>query len=197
MSGQEIDRAILKQAGTVYPRVTNLRRSLRGEINEAIKAAAQKAIPDFDPGTSIVEAAGSYLTTVNTNGVLSLKFQDYILPELAAHGVSGQSSITLSLETGRIFAFADLFRPGADYRAAIDRIILAQIAAQGIPMLKPFAGVGPDTDYYLTAESLVIYYQPYVYTPGAYGVLEFVIPYGEIGAIVDPRGPIGRIIAGR
>jgi hypothetical protein len=43
-------------------------------------------------------------------------------------------------------------------------------------------------NFYLTPDSLVIYYQPYVYTPGYYGVLEFKIPDTQIMDIVTPRG---------
>ncbi|HOL11213.1 MAG TPA: RsiV family protein, partial [Bacillota bacterium] len=77
----------------------------------------------------------------------------------------------------------------------INQIVQEQIIEQQIPMLTPYEGVGPDQEYYLTPDSLVIYYQPYVYTPGAYGVLEFTIPYTQISGIVCPVGPIGEIIA--
>ena len=129
------------------------------------------------------------------NGILSLRFEAYYYPEMAAHGVTGVSSVTLDLKTGHEYEFYQLFGKGSNYQAVLNQIIQAQIVASQIPLLKPFAGVGPDEDYYLTPDSLVIYYQPYVYTPGAYGVLEFTIPYSQIGGIIDPDGPIGRILA--
>ena len=186
-------QAQLQQAGTTYPRVVNLPRSVRERVNRTIKEAAYQAVPDYDPGTSIIEAQSSYNTTVNINGILSLKFQDYYYPEMAAHGVTQVSSVSLDLYTGRSYRFNELFMRGSNYQARIDSIIQGQIIAQQIPMLKPFEGVGPNTEYYLTPDTLVIYYQPYVYTPGAYGVLEFRIPYNQIMDIIDPRGPIGRI----
>ena len=187
-------QAQLQQAGTTYPRVVNLSSSVRDRVNRTIKEAAYQAVPDYDPGTSIIEAQSSYNTTVNRNGILSLKFQDYYYPEMAAHGVTQVSSVSLDLYSGRSYRFNELFTRGSNYQARIDSIIQGQIIAQQIPMLKPFEGVGPNTQYYLTPDSLVIYYQPYVYTPGAYGVLEFRIPYNQITDIIDPRGPIGRII---
>lgn len=186
--------ARLKQAGTTYPKVVNLSSSVRDRINREIKEAAYQAVPDYDPGTSVVEAQSSYNTGVNMNGILSLRFQDYFYPEMAAHGVTQVSSVTLDLYTGRTYRFSELFLRGSNYQARIDGIIQTQINAQQIPMLKPFEGVGPNEQYYLTPDSLVIYYQPYVYTPGAYGVLEFRIPYNQIVEIIDPRGPIGRIL---
>lgn len=187
-------QALLKQAGTTYPRAINLNSKVRSKINSAIKKAAFEAIPDYDPGTSVSEAVSSYKTAVNMKGVLSLRFEDYFYPEMAAHGVTGVSSVTLDLKTGREYEFYQLFRKGANYQATIDQIIQAQIIAEQIPLLKPFAGVGPDEDYYLTPDSLVVYYQPYEYTPGAYGVLEFKIPYSQITGIIDPEGPIGKIL---
>ncbi|HOL10664.1 MAG TPA: RsiV family protein [Bacillota bacterium] len=188
-------RALLKQSGTTYPRIVNVSKSLRSRIDRTLRDTAYQAISDWDPGTSIVEAVNSYKTTLNTDGFLSVRFDAYYFPELAAHGATGVSSVTLSLNTGKVYRFEDLFRRGSDYQQIIDQIIQAQIIEQQIPMLKPFEGVGPDQEYYLTPDSLVIYYQPYVYTPGAYGVLEFTIPYAQISGIVCPVGPIGVIIA--
>jgi hypothetical protein len=187
--------ARLEQAGTTYPRVINLEsRSLQSKINLIIRETAYDAIPDYDPGTSIIEAQSGYTTPLNMMGIISLKFQDYYYPEMAAHGVTGVSSVTLDLNTGQVYRFSDLFRRGSNYQALLNRIIQAQITARQIPMLKPFGGVGPGEEYYLTPDSLVIYYQPYVYTPGAFGVLEFSIPYTQIREVVNPRGPIGRIL---
>lgn len=188
-------QALLKQAGTTYPKAVNLSSKVRSRVNAAIKKAAFEAIPDYDPGTSVVEAVSNYKTTVNMKGILSLRFEAYYYPEMAAHGVTGVSSVTINLKTGHVYEFYELFRKGSNYQAVLNQIIQAQIVAGQISLLKPFAGVGPDEDYYLTPDSLVIYYQPYVYTPGAYGVLEFTIPYSQLTGIIDPDGPIGRILA--
>ena len=188
-------QALLKQAGTAYPKAVNLSSKVRSKVNAAIKKAAFAAIPDYDPGTSVVEAVSSYKTTVNMKGILSLRFEDYYYPEMAAHGVTGVSSVTLNLKTGHEYEFYQLFCKGSNYQAILNQIIQAQIVAEQIPLLKPFAGVGPDEDYYLTPDSLVIYYQPYEYTPGAYGVLEFTIPYSQITGIIDPDGAIGKMLS--
>lgn len=188
-------RALMEQAGTAYPKVTNLpSHSAEHKVNTIIRETAYQAIPTYNPGTSIIEAQSGYNTMLNQKGILSLRFQDYIYPEMAAHGVTQYSSVTLNLETGYAYHFDELFRPGADYQARINQIIQAQINARQIPMLRPFAGVGPDEAYYLTPDSLVVSYQPYAYTPGYYGILEFTIPYAQISDIINPAGPIGRIL---
>ncbi|HYH04119.1 MAG TPA: DUF3298 domain-containing protein [Bacillota bacterium] len=184
-------KAMLKQMGTTYPRVTNLPKSVRNKVNDLIREAAFSAIPDYDPGTPVIEAWSSYKTPLNQKGILSLRFEDYFFPEMAAHGVTGVSSITINLHTGYAYRFYELFRRGSNYQAVINAIIQEQIIDRQIPLLKPFEGVRPNEQFYLTPDSLVIYYQPYVYTPGAFGVLEFTIPYQQIAEIIDPRGPIG------
>lgn len=188
-------QALLKQAGTTYPKAVNLPSKVRSKINFAIKKTAFAAIPGYDPETSVIEAYSNYKTILNMKGILSLRFEDYYYPEMAAHGVTGVSSVTLDLKTGHEYQFYQLFRKGSNYQAVLNQIIQAQIVAEQIPLLKPFAGVSPDENYYLTPDNLVIYYQPYVYTPGAYGVLEFSIPYTQITGIIDPVGPIGRILS--
>lgn len=196
MAANQNLQAQMKQWGTTYPMVVNLPgKSLPNKVNSIIREAAFRSIPDFQPGTSIIEAQSGYTTPVNFKGILSLRFQDYYYPEHAAHGVTGVSSVTLNLENGHMYHFNELFRPGSGYQGEINRIIQEQIAARQIPMLQPFEGVGPNQEYYLTPDSLIIYYQPYVYTPGYFGILEFGIAYQQIADIIDPRGPIGIILA--
>lgn len=187
-------RAFLIQDGTAYPRVTNLTdRRVEAKINRIIRETAAAAIPDYQPGTAIIEAQSGYTTPLNMKGILSLRFQDYYYPEKAAHGVTKVGSVTVNLNSGEIYRFAALFRPGSNYRGRLNQLIQTQITEKRIPMLKPFAGVGPAESYYLTPDSLVIYYQPYEYTPGYVGVLEFTVPFAQIRENINPHGPIGRI----
>lgn len=194
MADSENLQALLRQSGTTYPKVTGIPGKSQERINSMIRKTAYQAIPNYQPGTSIIEAQSGYTTPANMKGILSLRFQAYYYPEQAAHGVTGVSSITLNLKNGYQYYFNELFRPNSNYQGVINQIITEQIAARQIPILKPFEGVGPRQEYYLTPDSLVIYYQPYVYTPGYYGVLEFTIPYQQILNIIDPRGPIGNLL---
>ena len=186
-------KALLKQAGTTFPEVINSPKSLRRHINDVLRKTAYSAVSNYSPETAVIEAWSDYKTTLNQNGILSVRFESYFYPEMAAHGVTGVSSVTLELDSGYIYDFYQLFRRGANYQAMIDGIIRNQIASQQITLLKPLAVAGPNENYSLTSDSLLIYYQPNVYTAGAYGVLEFPISYQQITEIIDPQGPIGRI----
>jgi hypothetical protein len=188
-------KALLKQAGTTYPEVVNAsHKSGQRRVNDILRRTAYTAIPDYDPGTVVIEAWSNYKITLNQNGFVSLRFENYFYPETAAHGVTGVSSATLDQDSGYIYDFRQLFRPGSDYQAVINGIIQNRIVREQIALLKPFAGVGPNENYYLTPNSLVIFYQPDVYTAGNYGILEFAIPYRQFAEIIDPRGPAGRIL---
>ena len=189
-------QALLKQWGATYPKAMGIGgKKLINQINTMIREAAYRAIPTYQPGASIIEAQSGYITPLNMKGILSLRFQDYYYPEQAAHGVTGVSSITVNLSNGYQYHFNELFQPNSNYQAVINQIITEQISTRQIPMLKPFEGVGPRQEYYLTPDSLVVYYQPYVYTPGYFGVPEFAIPFQQIRNIIDPRGPIGILLA--
>ena len=194
-SGGDLCQARLNQAGTAFPAVMNIgSHSLRRSINRSIREAALSAIPAPFASGNIVEATAGYRTTLNEKGLLSLRFEDYIYPVLAAHGLTVVKAITLDLNDGYVYHFGDLFLPGSGYKALLDQIIARQIEEQQIPMLTPFRGVGEDEEYYLTPDSLVIFYQLYEYTPNVYGILEFVIPYTGIAGVIDPRGPIARLL---
>jgi hypothetical protein len=110
--------------------------------------------------------------------------------------VTVQKSLTMDLWDGREYRFADLFREDSGYKRKIDAILQKQIEEKDVPIFEttPFKGVGPNQDYYLTPEGLVVYYQLYEYTPYAYGFPTFPIPYSEISDIIDPKGPIGRLL---
>ncbi len=194
-SGGDPCQARLNQAGTVYPAVMNIgSHSLRRSINGSIREAALSAIPAPFASGNIVEATADYRTTLNEKGLLSLRFEDYIYPELAAHGLTVVKAITLDLNDGYVYRFSDLFLPGSGYQIVLDQIIARQIRERQIPMLTPFRGIGEEEEYYLRPDSLVLFYQLYEYTPYAFGILEFAIPYAEIAGVIDPHGPIARLL---
>jgi hypothetical protein len=190
-------RAFLEQDGVSYPELMNgSTHSLTRKINAILQDTAYRAIVEYEPGTGVITANSNFNVEVNQSNILSIRFENYYMREMTAHGSTGVSSVTLDLTTGYVFRFEELFRKNSNYQAVINGIIREEIREQQLPLLKPFAGVGPDEEYYLTPDNLVIYYQAYVYTPGYLGVLEFTIPYRQISEIIDPGGPIGRIMSG-
>ncbi|MEF3303465.1 DUF3298 and DUF4163 domain-containing protein [Paenibacillus sp. GYB003] len=142
-----------------------------------------------------IEIAGTYDIKLNGDGLISIVFQNYAYSPGAAHGLTVQKSLTMDLWDGREYRFHDLFRENSGYKEKIDAILRRQIEEHDVPILEstPFKGVGPNQDYYLTPNELVVYFQLYEYTPYAYGFPTFPIPFSEISDIAAPGGPIARL----
>ncbi len=204
ISAQIVEKTI-EQNGIkiVYPQVAGLPdMEVQEQINRAIEGtvyaliAEQRVWPD-SVGLKIAEMIGTYVIEVNKNGILSIRFENYMYPEMAAHGTTMVKSITVDLKTGQIYTLRDLFRPGTDYIMVLNKLISQQFKEQGIPMIKEFDGITIQQEFYLTPTDLVIYFQAYEYTPGYVGIPEFKIPYRTIINYINEEGPIGRILSDR
>ncbi len=181
-----------------YPQVVGLANNwVEGRINRTITRLVYSMIDEQRQGWAEgIEPAitGTYKVELNQSGSLSIVFENYGFPEHAAHGLTLQHSLTFDVATGYVYHLADLFRPGADYVDRLSEIVEQQIEERDIPLLKPFEGISPDQEFYLTPTSLVLYYPAYEITPGAAGIPTFPIPYSEIMDIVCLRGPIGCLV---
>lgn len=181
-----------------YPQLSGLpNRKAQITINNRILDQVYRLIRDQgyvqDPTKEIT---GGYSVKLNGKGLISILFDNYAYAKGAAHGLTVQKSLTMDLWDGRLYTFGDLFKPGSDYKTKVDAILRRQIEEKEVPIFEhvEFKGVGPDQDYYLTPDSLVVYYQLYEYTPYAYGFPTFEIPFAEIADVADPEGPIGRLV---
>lgn len=129
-----------------------------------------------------------YLVNFNTANIVSLTIQEALYPELAAHPMKFLKAFTMNVRTGQTYRFAELFKPGSDYKARIDALIQQQIAAKGITFIAPYNGIKEtEQEFYLTAGSVVVFYQIYEYTPYVYGILKFPIPYEQLADILQPE----------
>jgi hypothetical protein len=179
-----------------YPKVLGLSNLfVQVAINEKIINLVHSLINEqMGSQENIVDMIGTYEIKLNEKGLISIYFENYIYWYHAAHGMTVARSITMDLCTGATYKFRDLFKPGSNYTARLNEIIKAQIAEREIPTIEPFESIDTDQEYYLTPNALVIYYQLYRYTPYAYGFLEFEIPYTEIADIINPQGPIAKLM---
>lgn len=62
-----------------------------------------------------------------------------------------------------------------------------QIEDIGFDLLDEFKGIEDGQEFYLTSDGLVIYYQPYVYTPYAYGPLKLYFNYSDLDHLIIPK----------
>lgn len=190
--------ARLMQKSLTYPEIVRpINPGLENRINRLIRETAEETLPSGRYlEMNIITAASEYEATVNKNEILSIRFENYYYPEKMASGITVVSAITLNLITGRKYRLKDLFIPGSNYKAYLDRIIEGEIEEEDIPLIEDFPGITGNEVFYLEEENLVIVYQRYELTPGYYGVLEFEIPYEDLTLIIDEKSPIYMIMMG-
>lgn len=129
-----------------------------------------------------------YLVNFNTANILSLTITESLYPERAAHPMTFLKAFTMNVRTGQAYQLPDLFKSGIDYKTRINEIIQQQIMNRGITFIAPYNGIKEtDQEFYLTAKSVVVFYQLYEYTPYVYGFLKFEIPYEQLADILRPE----------
>lgn len=191
------ERKLLRPRYTVvYPQVSRLRSSIVEKvINQAILGLVYRLIRDQGYSEdSTKTGTGTYEIKWNGKGLLSLTLDHYAYAKGAAHGLTIRKSLTADLETGKIYRLEDFFLKGSNYRTQISDIVKQEFKNRDIPQIEPFEGIGPDQDYYLTDGALVIYFQLYEYTPYVWGFPEFPIPFGRLTSVIDPKGPLARLM---
>ncbi|OPX86725.1 MAG: Anti-sigma-V factor RsiV [Pelotomaculum sp. PtaB.Bin104] len=180
-----------------YPQLSGLPDEvIQNQLNELIKDRVLGLIPK--EGCDVYQVIkGTYSVELNQKGILSLKFNVYTYRWHAANGLDVQKSITVNLETGRVYQLYDLFKRDSDYRSVLTKLVKEQISERDIPLIEEFKTISDNEDFYLTNDSLVIYFQEIEYTPHYIGIPEFPISYSQIRNLVRPEGPISWFIKGK
>lgn len=171
--------------------VENQLNSVFAKLAEAAiaegKEAEKNIIPEQTAAGIKAEVYFTYDVKYNSNGYLSIVFQDYVYSG-GAHGLTVQSSHTYDLKTGKEYAIKDLFKSGTDYVSIISAEVKKQMQEGDMSYtLTPFEAIKPDQDYYLSNKGLVVYFQQYEYYPYAMGIPEFTIDYSEFSGLLNPE----------
>jgi hypothetical protein len=141
------------------------------------------------------EMSGDYEMKLNDQCLLSLLLTNFTYAQGAAHGLTLAKGLTVDLVTGHAYKLNELFRAGSGYRMRISDWIKREIKAKDVPLIAEFKSIEPDhQDFYMTAKELVIFFQLYEYTPYAYGIPYFHIPYSELEDLLSEKSPIGRFL---
>lgn len=182
-----------------YPQVWGLmNRAVEQTINQTIINQANMIIREQlnnqVPGNT--EMTGSYEIKNNQRGILSLTQYNYAYTPPAAHGLTLLKALTIQVQSGKVYALRELFRPGSNYMSRLDALIRAQIKERDVPLLDEFKGISPDQDYYIADKSLVIFFQLYELTPYVYGFPMFPISVYTLQDIIVEDGPLGIMIPG-
>lgn len=169
-----------------YPRVEGL-----GPATDLINQTLTREIDNFAEIFAKPEYSGKvgYKIELSDDKHLSITISEMQYAYRAAHPMTYLRAFTFDSTTGAVLSLADLFRPDSDYRAILNQAMISQIAKREIPIFSftPFTGLKDNQEFYLTADSLVVYYQLYQYTPYAFGFLKFPIPYKDLAGILKPE----------
>lgn len=161
-------------------------------INEVSKLFTSQVL--FPAKIEFNEILGTYEIMLNKNGLLSILFNMYTYVNKAAHGFTAYSSITLNVNTGQIYNFSDLFNPKIYYVSFLNKLVEEYIKDNDITLINEYKGITQSQQYYLTVNSLILYYQVYEYTPYYYGIFEIELPYSKIKNLLSPTSPINMLI---
>lgn len=135
-----------------------------------------------------------YEIPLNKNGLISILFGIYTYVNKAAHGFTKYASLTMDLKTGKVYKLEDLFNPKFYWKPLLDNLAKEYIKENNITLINEYNGISENQEFYLTENSLVIYYQVYEYTPYSDGLFKIEIPYEKIQNILYPGSPIQRLL---
>lgn len=103
-----------------------------------------------------------------------------------AHGMTWQIGHTIDLATGRQLMLADLFLPEANYTERLSQFVRTEGAARQLPMWD-FKGVNRQSSFYLSTDSIVLFFQQYEVAPYSAGIIKMQIPYRQVADILRPE----------
>ncbi|MNP35104.1 hypothetical protein D3C76_1284230 [compost metagenome] len=134
------------------------------------------------------EVVMKYTVTLNYNCTLSTYFDQYQYTG-GAHGNTLRLSNTWNLQTGNTIRLKDLFSDKSNYKDTV----IKQVQIQAKENLIKNPGIYfenyedlivqnfNEDNFYLTQNSVNIYYQQYDIAPYSTGIVVFDIPYSDLG----------------
>ncbi len=148
-------------------------------------------------GGSFLEVGFELVSPVQN--FLSLKFTVDFYSDGAAHPGSYFHALTFDLQGGSVVALAQLFLPGSDYLSAISELCITELISRDIAF-DPLqtSGAEPSVQNYknwnLTADGLLISFDPYQVAAYAAGPQMVMLPYEQLSSISDPSGPLAEFL---
>ncbi|MEQ8155086.1 MAG: DUF3298 domain-containing protein [Clostridiaceae bacterium] len=182
-------------ADITYPELKLKHKKAQNKINNLILDRTQSFIKkELDKFSHQRNINGKYKVTLNKRNLLSIIFEFYsYLPEENST-FDLLKSLTIDTRECCIYNFNDLFYEGSNYENSINTIIIENIKENSIPIIEEYANINKNRKFYLTEDSLVIYYELDRNSKYAsiYCIPQFTIPYNSIKNFINPYGPIAR-----
>ncbi len=173
----------------------------RGETGEFTAGAHGVIWDGLKAGGGVYDWEGSLDTEIAWLGTnLVSLFQLRYEYTGGAHGMSSAIGRNFILAGGkaREFSLEELFLPGTDWIGALSSACLRELRRQHaswvMPETEPAFRVKSFDAKYLTAFNvdrygLMIHFDPYAVGPYAEGMFHVFVPWSELRALLDPKGP--------
>ncbi|TLS50047.1 DUF3298 domain-containing protein [Paenibacillus antri] len=173
-----------------YPQVEGMSDAAAQEqANRRLRELAEvKPVPSGQLESSYT---GDFEIPFFRGSLLVVELNAYDYPWGAAHGMPTLVYAHLDLKNGRFYELKDLFLPGSDYAKKLSDIVGEQIKTDPqYDFLFPdsYKGIKPDQPFYVTADALHLYFQPYEIGPYAAGFPTFHIPFDQLRDVIDANG---------
>lgn len=174
----------------VYPHISglndeNMQQRLNVAFMEMAKIVHTKAKYEAKSGT--VDADMDFNVTRNQDGVMSLVMKENINSSKGKR--FAQTGVTIDTVTGRRYLISDLFIDNADYVATLSAQVKSQLERnrQSGNQVKEFNQISENADFYLTADTIVVFFKQGEYFSDECAVKEFAIPLKALKAILKPQ----------
>ncbi|MDQ0877364.1 hypothetical protein QFZ77_006023 [Paenibacillus sp. V4I3] len=176
-----------------YPAIVELSDSaMQQQINQLIVGEVNRQIHQQGYPQNPKGLSGYYEIKTNERGVFSLSLYNESYTS-HAHRWTLQNSLTIDVQTGKLYTLQDLFVHGVDYVKSVSEIIGQQIKDRRIPLQSEFKGIRPDQDFYIADKALVVFFQLEEITAYVYGFQYFPISVYEIQNIINEQ-PLGTMM---
>lgn len=179
-----------------YPRLSGLKnRDTEQKLNVFFKEKAEASAKTAEyasrklAGTNTqVNGKFDYTVKRNENGILSIVTTER-LSVGGERGINSQAAYNIDTVSGNILKLKDFFIDGADYRSVLSESVSTQIKRRGlnVKLLQNFREIKRDEEFYLTGDSIVIFFQQYEYFPYECGIQEFSIPLKALDGMLKPE----------
>lgn len=136
------------------------------------------------------EAVVDYETTFINNKLLSLPINFYSYTG-GAHGITLKEAYNFDLESGDRLKLNHIFKADSNYKDIIKEFIKTSIEENPDVYFDDAIDVinklNDNTPFYITKNSLIIYYEPYEIAPYSSGIREFEIPFFTLSTQLNPK----------
>lgn len=176
-----------------FPQLQGMKnKEAEKKVNEVLRTQSQ-IIPVPPDKQLDYNYTGDFSVQFHKKNLLILELNGYNYPFGAAHGMPTQIMVPIDIDSGKIYTLKDLFKPNSDYVKVLSDLVAKQIQENPDNYFPDaFTSIKPDQPFYVSRDSLFLYFEPYEIAPYAAGFPTFDIPFKQIASIIDKKGAFWR-----